>query len=51
MKTAAIIWDYDGTLIDSARKNMAVAVEGLRRFDSEIDGHLHEALRRRSACL
>ena len=45
MRTAAIIWDYDGTLIDSARKNMAVAVEVLRHFDSGIDGHLPEALK------
>ena len=40
MRTAAILWDYDDTLIDSARKNMAVAVEVLRHFDSGIDGHL-----------
>ena len=45
MGVDAIIWDYDGTLVDSARKNMAVTVEVLRHFDQEIELHLPDALK------
>jgi len=44
MSIHAILWDYDGTLVDSARKNMAVTVEVLRHFDKNIESHLPEAL-------
>ena len=44
MKPAAILWDYDGTLVDSAVKNRAVTVELLRRFDKNIEQHLPAAL-------
>lgn len=40
----AILWDYDGTLVDSARKNMAVTIEVLRHFDPDIESHLPTAL-------
>ena len=36
----AILWDYDATLVDSAKKNMEVIVQVLRHFDPEIDDHL-----------
>lgn len=40
----AILWDYDGTLVDSARKNMQVTIEVLHHFDSDIEAHLPLAL-------
>lgn len=40
----AILWDYDGTLVDSTRKNMAVTVDVLRFFYPDIDSNLPEAL-------
>lgn len=40
----AVLWDYDGTLIDTARKNMAVTVAVLRHLYPDIDSHLPEAL-------
>lgn len=44
MRPAAILWDYDGTLVDSAVKNRAVTIELLRRFDADIEQHLPPAL-------
>jgi len=44
MKIAGILWDYDGTIVDSARKNMSVTIDVLRYFDEKIDEHLPEAL-------
>ena len=44
MKPAAILWDYDGTLVDSAVKNRAVTIDLLRRFDRNIEQHLPAAL-------
>ncbi len=44
MKPGAIIWDYDGTLVDSAVKNRIVTIELLRRFDADIEKHLPAAL-------
>ncbi len=32
MKVSAILWDYDGTLVDSTRKNMEVTVDVLKKF-------------------
>jgi HAD superfamily hydrolase (TIGR01549 family) len=40
----AILWDYDGTLVDSARKNMKVTIEVLRHFDPDIEKHIPPAL-------
>ena len=40
----AILWDYDGTLIDSARKNIAVTIEVLKHFDPDIEAHLPPVL-------
>ena len=44
MRTAAILWDYDGTLVDSAVKNRFVTVQLLKRFDPDIERHLPPAL-------
>ncbi len=35
MKVSAILWDYDGTLVDSTRKNIEVTVDVLKRFHKE----------------
>jgi HAD superfamily hydrolase (TIGR01549 family) len=43
-QVAAILWDYDGTLVDSARKNMKVTIEVLRHFDPDIEDHIPPAL-------
>jgi phosphoglycolate phosphatase-like HAD superfamily hydrolase len=40
----AILWDYDGTLVDSTRKNIAVTVDVLRYFYPDIDNNLPEVL-------
>lgn len=40
----AVLWDYDGTIVDSARKNMKVTVEILRHFDPDIEAHLPSVL-------
>lgn len=45
MKPAALLWDYDGTLVDSAVKNRIVTIGLLHRFDPQIDRHLPAALR------
>lgn len=45
MKPAALLWDYDGTLVDSAVKNRLVTIELLHRFDETIEQHLPTALR------
>lgn len=44
MKPAAILWDYDGTLVDSAVKNRLVTIELLQRFDARVEEHLPPAL-------
>lgn len=41
----AILWDYDGTLIDSAEKNRMVTMEVLRRVDPSLLTPLPTALR------
>jgi HAD superfamily hydrolase (TIGR01549 family) len=41
----AILWDYDGTLVDSAAKNRAVTMEVLRRVDPALLTPLPTALR------
>ncbi|MCI2056997.1 MAG: HAD family hydrolase [Oscillibacter sp.] len=41
---SAILWDYDGTLIDSAAKNRAVTMEVLRRVDPALLSPLPTAL-------
>ena len=30
-----ILWDYDGTIIDTASKNILVTIEVLKYFDKE----------------
>ncbi len=40
MALSAILWDYDGTLVDSTKKNMAVTVEVLQNFIPDIQQHL-----------
>ncbi len=44
MRPAAILWDYDGTLVDSAVKNRAVTVQLLKQFDADIERHLPAGL-------
>lgn len=36
-KINGILFDYDGTLVDSARKNMQVCIEVLKHFDPQIE--------------
>jgi HAD superfamily hydrolase (TIGR01549 family) len=36
MTLSAILWDYDGTLVDSTQKNMAVTIEILKKFIPDI---------------
>lgn len=36
MRLSAILWDYDGTLVDSTKKNMAVTIEILQEFIPDI---------------
>lgn len=43
-KISGILFDYDGTLVDSARKNMQVCIEVLKHFDPQIEEHLPDAL-------
>lgn len=43
-KINGILFDYDGTLVDSARKNMQVCIAVLKHFDPQIEEHLPEAL-------
>ncbi len=44
MKVSAILWDYDGTLVDSTRKNMEVTIDVLRRFHKGKDFPIPEIL-------
>ncbi len=44
MSISAILWDYDGTIVNSVRKNMAVTVEVLKFFDPQIEQHLPKEL-------
>lgn len=44
MSVIGVIWDYDGTIIDSAKKNIEVTIEVLKHFDKEIETHLPKAL-------
>ncbi len=44
MNILGILWDYDGTIVDSANKNIAVTIEVLKNFDKEIENHLPDAL-------
>ena len=41
---AAILWDYDSTLVDSVRKNMEVIAAVLSHFDPDIYSHLPRAV-------
>lgn len=43
-KIKAILWDYDGTLVNSTIKNMAVTLDVLRHFDPDVDAHIPEVL-------
>lgn len=44
MKLAAILWDYDGTLVDSTKKNIRVTKEVLKHFIPEIERNMPKAL-------
>ena len=43
-KILGIVWDYDGTIINSAKKNIEVTIELLKHFDRDIEKHLPKAL-------
>ena len=44
-----ILWDYDGTIIDTASKNILVTIEVLKYFDKDIEKHLPKALQNYNA--
>lgn len=44
MRISAIIWDYDGTLVDSTQKNIEVTIDVLKNFNPDIEDNLPEAL-------
>ncbi len=44
MELKAILWDYDGTLVDSTRKNIRVTKEVLKHFIPEFEKHIPKAL-------
>ncbi|GAA0116229.1 HAD family hydrolase [Clostridium senegalense] len=44
MKISAVLWDYDGTLVDTTRKNMAVTMEVLKNFIPDVYDNIPEAL-------
>ena len=44
MKISAILWDYDGTLVDSTRKNIEVTKDVLKNFIPNLDNNLPQAL-------
>ncbi len=44
MTLSAILWDYDGTLVDSTKKNMAVTIEILQEFIPDIHQKLPTVL-------
>ena len=43
-KILGILWDYDGTIIDTASKNILVTIEVLKHFYKNIEKHLQKAL-------
>ena len=51
MSISAILWDYDGTLADSSKKNIEVTLEILRHFIPDVDENVPEALSSRSSYL
>lgn len=44
MKLAAILWDYDGTLVDSTKKNIRVTKEVLKNFIPDLENNMPLAL-------
>jgi len=44
MKISAILWDYDGTLVNSVKKNIEVTKEVLKNFIPDLDNNLPKAL-------
>lgn len=49
MPVGAILWDYDGTLADSSKKNIEATIEILRRFIPDVDENVPEALASRTS--
>lgn len=49
MPVGAILWDYDGTLADSSKKNIEVTIEILRRFIPDVDENVPEVLASRTS--
>ncbi|MGG7163128.1 HAD family hydrolase [Clostridium ihumii] len=44
MNIIGVIWDYDGTIVNSANKNIEVTIEVLKHFDKNVEKHLPYAL-------
>lgn len=44
MNILSILWDYDGTLVDTTKKNMAVTLEVLKNFIPDVTTNIPEAL-------
>lgn len=44
MRISAILWDYDGTIVDSTRKNIEVTKEVLKNFIPDLSNNLPQAL-------
>lgn len=44
MNILSILWDYDGTLVDTTKKNMAVTLEVLKNFIPDVTTNMPEAL-------
>lgn len=51
MPISGILWDYDGTIADSSKKNIEVTLEILRRFIPDVDENVPKALSSRSSYL
>ena len=45
MNLSAILWDYDGTLVNSIKKNMAVTIDVLTNFQNDINTNIPEVLK------
>lgn len=44
MNISAVLWDYDGTIVDTTRKNMEVTLEVLKHFIPDIYNNIPKAL-------
>ena len=49
MPVSSILWDYDGTLADSSKKNIEVTLDILRHFIPDVDENVPEILASRTS--